>query len=405
MSLIDNFAFWFTKSGAMSEKIWTKDFDFLILSNFLMYITYYAILSALPIYLVSDLHASKMQVGVVVGAYTLASVLVRPFSGFALDKFGRRTIFLSALIIYSLLFAGYLVAVTITSIIFLRIAQGLTWGFTTVSGSTIAIDNIPSSKRGEGIGYFALSTTLGMSVGPIVGLFICHQWGYIAMFISGCIISVASLACAYAVHLRKRFLVGKRIQLNWNSLFEKSSIRPSINVFITMIAYGGLLSFIALYGREIGIQNSSLYFLIFSIGVAVARLTAGKEFDNKGPRRIITVCLILLIIGFPLLALAKDTVLFYLSAVIIGFGNGVIFPTFQSMVNNLADSMHRGIANSTLYTAVDLGMGFGMITAGLIAQHMSISVIFWISSVVCVTGLLFFRCLVLKYYESHLSQN
>jgi MFS family permease len=369
-----------------------------------MYITYYAILSALPIYLVSDLHASKIQVGVVVGAYTIASVLVRPFSGFALDKFGRRTIFLSALIIYSLLFAGYLVAITITSIILLRFAQGFTWGFTTVSGSTIAIDNIPASRRGEGIGYFALSTTLGMSVGPIVGLYICHQWGYVTMFVSGCIISFTSLACAYAVHFRKRFLVGKRIQLNLNNLFEKNSIRPSLNVFITMIAYGGLLSFIALYGREIGIQNSSLYFLIFSIGIAAARITAGKVFDRKGPGKIITLCLILLIIGFPVLALAKNGVLFYLSAIIIGFGNGVIFPTFQSMVNNLAESKNRGIANSTLYTAVDLGMGFGMIMAGLIAQHISISAIFWIDSLVCAAGLIFFRSLVLNFYKSHLNQ-
>jgi len=387
----------------MNEKIWNKDFVLLILSNFLMYITYYAILSALPIYLVSDLHASKMQVGFVVGAYTIASVLVRPFSGFALDKFGRRTVFLSALIFYTLLFAGYLVAITIISIIILRFAQGLTWGFTTVSGSTIAIDNMPAPRRGEGIGYFALSTTLGMSVGPVVGLFICHQWGYVAMFVSGCFISFTSLACAYAVNLRKRFLVRKRIQLNWNNLFEKNSIRPSLNVFITMIAYGGLLSFIALYGREIGIQNSSLYFLIFSIGIAAARITAGKVFDRKGPGKIITLCLILLIIGFPMLALAKNEVLFYLSAIIIGFGNGVIFPTFQSMVNNLADSNHRGIANSTLYTAVDLGMGFGMIMAGLIAQHISISAIFWISSLVCATGLIFFRCIVLKFYLSHLS--
>jgi MFS family permease len=170
-----------------------------------------------------------------------------------------------------------------------------------------------------------------------------------------------------------------------------------------MIAYGGLLSFIALYGREIGIQNSSFYFLIFSVGIAAARLTAGKEFDKNGPRRIITLCLILLIIGFPLLALAKNAILFYLSAIIIGFGNGVIFPTFQSIVNSLTDSMHRGVANSTLYTAVDLGMGIGIIMAGLIAQHISISAIFWISSLVCVTGLIFFRCLVLKYYESHLS--
>ena len=269
----------------MNEKIWTKDFILLILSNFLMYITYYAILSALPIYLVTDLNASKMQVGVVVGTYTIASVLVRPFSGFALDRFGRRTIFLSALVIYSLLFAGYLVAITLTSIILLRFAQGLTWGITTVAGSTIATDSIPASKRGEGIGYFALSTTLGMSVGPIIGLFICHKWGYTAMFVSGCFISIASLICAYAVHLRKRFIVGKHITLKWSSMFDKNSIRPSLNVFITMIAYGGLLSFIALYGREIGIQNTSMYFLIFSVGIAAARLTAGKVFDKKGPRQ------------------------------------------------------------------------------------------------------------------------
>ncbi len=384
----------------MDERIWNRNFIFLIASNFLMYITYYAILSALPIYLVSDLHASRVQVGIVVGTYTIASVLVRPFSGFALDRFGRRTIFLSALLIYSLLFSGYLVAVSILSIILLRFAQGLTWGFTTVSGSTIAVDIIPVPKRGQGIGYFALSTTVGMAVGPVIGLFICHQWGYIPMFVSGCFISFASLGCAYAVHLRKRFVVGKRIQLKWDSMFDKNSIRPSINVFITMITYGGLLSFIALYGREIGIRNSSLYFLIFSIGIAAARLTSGKEFDRHGPRRIITLCLGLLIIGFPLLALAKNELLFYVSAIVIGFGNGVIFPTFSSMVNNLADTTHRGAANSTLYTAVDLGMGLGMIMAGIIAQYISLSAIFWISSLACMAGLIFFRMVVLGYYEN-----
>jgi MFS family permease len=367
-----------------------------------MYITYYAILSSLPIYLVSELHASKVQVGVVVGAYTIASVLVRPFSGFALDRFGRRTIFLLALIIYSFLFAGYLVVLSITAIILLRFAQGLTWGFTTVSGSTIAVDIIPTPKRGEGIGYFALSTTLGMSIGPIIGLFICNTWGYTAMFVSGIFISVASLGCAYAVHLRKRFVVGKHIKLKVSSMFDRSSIRPSLNVLITMITYGALMSFIALYGREIGIQNTSLYFLILSVGIAAARLTAGKQFDRNGPRGIITFCIILLIIGFPMLALARNPWLFYSSAIIIGFGNGVIFPTFQSMVNNLADVKHRGAANSTLYTAVDLGMGFGMIMGGLIAQHLSISAIFWMSAIVCGIGLLFFHTVVIRYYENRL---
>lgn len=385
----------------MYQRIWNRDFVLLIMSNFLMYVTYYAVISVLPIYLISELHSTKSQVGLVVGVYTIASVLIRPFSGYTLDRFSRHMVFLTALVFYSFLFSGYLIAVTIASLIMLRFAQGLTWGFSTVSGATIAVDIIPELKRGEGIGYFAMSTTLGMSIGPVVGLFICHQWGYTTMFVSGLFISIASLAFAFAVQLPQKLLIGKRIQFNWYTLFDKNSILPSLNLFIFMIPYGGLLSFIALYGRELGVNNSSLFFLIFAIGIAISRFTAGKAFDKNGPKRIITLCLILLIIGFPFLAYVQNEVEFYISAIIIGFGNGVIFPTFQSMVNNLADSEHRGAANSTLYTAVDLGMGLGMIFAGLIAQHISISAIFLISTLVCAVGLIFFRLFVIRFYESH----
>ena len=385
----------------MYERMWNKDFVLLILSNFLMYITYYAIISTLPIYLVSDLHATKSQVGLIVAAYTIASVLIRPFSGFTLDKFSRRLVFLIALAVYSVLFAGYLVALSITTLILLRFAQGLTWGFTTIAGSTIAVDIIPVSQRGEGIGYFGLSTTLGMSVGPVIGLFICHHWGYVTMFIAGLFICLASLVFAYAVHLPKRIPVGKPIHFNWNNLFDKNSVRPSLNLLIIMISYGGLLSFIALYGREIGIQNTSLFFLIFALGIGTSRFASGKSFDKKGPRKILTFCLSLLIIGFPLLAIFRNPVGFYISAIIIGFGFGVIFPTFQSMVNNLADARHRGAANSTLFTALDIGMGFGMIMAGVIAQYMSTAAIFVLSAAVCAAGLLFFRLYVLEFYENH----
>ena len=72
-----------------------------------------------------------------------------------------------------------------------------------------------------------------------------------------------------------------------------------------------------------------------------------------------------------------------------------------NLTAHLADSMHRGAANSTLYTAVDLGMGIGMIMAGLIAEHFSISAIFWVNSLICAVGLIFFRLFVLQYYESH----
>jgi MFS family permease len=386
----------------MYEKMWNRDFILLTLSNFFMCITYYALISALPVYLVNELHAGKSQVGIVLAAYTIASVLIRPFSGFALDKFGRRTVFLLALIFYTCLLGGYLVAFSIAALIVLRFTQGLTWGVTTISGSTIAVDIIPTPQRGEGIGYFALSTTMGMSVGPIVGAFIIHHGGYAELFIASLFISLASLIMAYLIRLPKKLTTGRNIEFRVDNLFHKKSILPSLNLLVIMTTYGGLLSFIALFGREIGIENTSLFFLIFAAGIATSRLTSGKTFDRKGPLGILTFCLILMIVGFPLLALVRNAAGFYSSALIIGFGIGVVFPTFQTIVNNLANNGNRGAANSTLYTALDLGMGLGMILSGLIAQYISIVAVFLISTAVCIAGLLFFRIKVIDFYNQNI---
>jgi MFS family permease len=376
--------------------MWSKNFVFLSLSNFLMYVIYYAIISVLPVYLVCELKAGSAQVGAVMATYTIASVLIRPFSGFALDKFGRRSVFLLALLFYSFFYIGYLLTFTIAALTILRFLHGLTWGFTTISGSTIAVDIIPSDQRGEGIGYFALSTTLGMSVGPIVGAFVCHHWGYTALFISGIVISVTSLLFAYNVKLPKRLIVGRNISFEWGNLFDRKSILPSLNVLIIMSTYGGLLAFIALYGREIGIHNTSSFFLIFAFGIAISRIITGKIFDKNGPGKIITSCILLLLLGFPFLALVKNEVGFYVSAIVIGFGIGVVFPVFSAIVNNLAEAGRRGAANSTLYTALDLGMGLGMTMAGFVAQRFSISAVFITNAFICLIGLVFFRVLVLK---------
>jgi MFS family permease len=203
------------------------------------------------------------------------------------------------------------------------------------------------------------------------------------------------------MHLSKRFVVGRKIPFVANNLFYRKSFLPSFNVLIVMTTYGGLLSFIALYGREIGIQNSAFFFLIFALGIATSRFFAGKSFDKKGPRNILTICLGLLMLGFPLLVLLRNEAGFYLSAIIIGFGIGVVFPTFQAIINNLADATHRGAANSTLYTALDIGMGLGMVLSGIVAQHLSISAVFLGSSLVSCVGLVFFRKFVLGYYENN----
>jgi MFS family permease len=378
-------------------KIWNRNFVLLTVTNFLMCITYYAIISTLPIYLVNDLHAGKRDVGLVLASYTIASIFIRPFGGYSLDRFGRRTVFLISLIFYTFFFCGYLVASSIALLIILRFLQGLTWGVTTIAGSTIAVDIIPEAKRGEGIGYFSLSTTLGMSIGPVVGLFIAHKLGYTAMFIAGIIVNIVSIICLGMLKLP--VLKPSNVPLSIENLFDKKAILPSVNLFVIMTTYGGLLSFIALFGKEIGIQNTSYFFLVFSAGIGISRLAAGKSFDKRGPGRILTICLTLMIIGFPLLVIFRNPVGFYLAAIIIGFGIGVIFPVFQAVVNGLVEPSRRGAGNSTLYAFLDLGMGLGMVMMGYVAQYLSIASTFIVSSALALTGLIIFRFATLGYYE------
>lgn len=386
----------------MVKKIWNRDFVLLMLSNFLMCVTYYSIISTLPIYLVSELHAGESEVGLVLAAYTIASVLVRPFGGFSLDKFGRRTVFLLALLLYTILFCGYLVSATITLLVLLRFIHGITWGVVTISGSTIAVDLIPAEKRGEGIGYFGMSTTLGMSIGPIMGLFIYHHLGYTAVFWLCFAVSLISLLCGSIIRLAKH-QPADSLELSIHNLFNKKALLPSLNLLIIMSTYGGLLSFIALYGRQIGISNTSLFFLVFSIGIISSRLSAGKSFDKNGPLRILTICLSLLMLGFPFLVIFNNAAGFYTAALLIGFGIGVVFPVFQAMVNNLADSTRRGAANSTLYTALDIGMGLGMVMMGYVAEYLSIAATFLVSMAIIGIGLIVFRSFVAPYYSKQLN--
>jgi len=389
---------WIKLTVKMNQTIWNRNFILLTLSNFLMCVTYYALISILPVYLSIHLHADNSAIGLVLAVYTIASVTVRPFSGYVLDQYNRKLILMAALLLYTVVFLGYLVALSILFITVLRLTQGIGWGVSTISGATMAVDQIPANKRGEGIGYYSLSTTLGMSIGPIIGLFLVRQWNYPVLFMGLFAIGFLSLLSGSAVSSSNHPIRQSTHSLHWDTMFYPRAMASSFNLLIVMMAYGGLLSFVALYGHGLGVANTSWFFFIFAFGIAISRLTVGKVFDKHGPGVIMTFCLLLDVSGFLLLALWQAPAGYFFSALIIGFGNGVVFPVFQTMVNNLADASHRGAANSTLYTALDLGMGGGMMLVGLVSNHTSLSTAFVLCAVLCFVGLLYFRAIVLNDY-------
>ena len=234
----------------MPNTLWNRNFTLLTLSNFFMCSAYYSLISTLPVYISTELHSPKSVVGLVLASYIVASVLVRPFVGFGLDKYGRKSILIFSLLLYALVFNGYLFAWTVALMLIVRFVHGLTWGMTTTSNSTVAVDIIPANKRGQGIGYFGISTTLGMALGPVIGSFIFVHGGYNGLFIAGSVIALASMAMAASMwYPDHKPLTSPEFKLS--TLFETTTLLPSFNLLLIMITYGGMLSFIALYVHEL----------------------------------------------------------------------------------------------------------------------------------------------------------
>lgn len=381
----------------MENKLWTKDFTLITLANLLMAVAFYFMVPILPVFLSDRFAATESQIGLVLSFYTIAALLIRPFAGYALDAIGRYSIYVISLLLFSTIFFGYVWATSILFVLILRFIHGLTWGSMSSAGSTIAVDLVPLKRRGEGIGIFGLSMTIAMAIGPLIAIAITGDSSYKRLFYSAAGFSFLGLVLALFVRIPKITPVKKKFKIT--SLIEKKALPVSLNVFLVSIPYGGIISFIALYGRSIGIDSSGLFFLLIAIGITISRVISGKSFDRFGPKRICILGLVLLIAGLFMLALNQSYFGYHLSALILGFGFGIIMATFQAIANHKIKADKRGAANSTYLTFFDSGIGFGMLLVGYLIQVMNYSGAFILCGIIEVLALIVFLFYTIPKFE------
>jgi MFS family permease len=389
-----------------SEKqasLWTRDFTILCVANFLMSTAFYFLLPTLPVYFVKELGAGGVQTGYLLAAYTLSALIIRPFAGFSVDFFGRKTLYLGSFILFALLFGMYGFAEGILLMLVLRFLHGISWAGVTTAGSTLVVDLVPPKRRGEGLGIFGMAMTSAMAVGPALGLIILQHYDFRILFISASVLCftglIAALFVSYPVFTRSESNGGFQL----STLFEKSSIPMSLGILLLMIPYGGVISFIALYASEHNLGNAGSFFVIFAIGIGITRIISGKIFDKSGPDTLIYLSSVSFIIGYLVLAFYKSPVGFYGSALLIGISNGIVFPVFQAMVNNLVPVHRRGAANSTLFTALDLGIGLGMVLMGWVYDMFNLTTVYAISALLVLVAAGVYYFYVKPNYHSSLS--
>ena len=369
------------------DRLWNANYCKVMAANFSLFFAFYVLTPLLPLYLSEHFGATKDVIGMVLSGYTITALLVRPFSGYVVDTFPRKKVLLICFTAFAIFFAGYLAASTLLLFLIVRTLHGGPFGALTVANSTVAIDVLPSSRRTEGIGYYGLSNNLAMAIAPTIGIFV-YQWSgsFELLFWIALAVAVGGLMVDSTVKVKPQTSHLKPQTLSWDRFFLLRGWLLGVNMVAFGFSFGVLSNYLAIYGKEVmGITGGTgTYFMLCSVGLILSRIQGGKALrkgrltHNAGSGMVISL------IGYTLFILVPNMVGYYASALLIGLGNGHMWPAFQNMTINVASNNQRGTANSTILISWDIGMGLGILVGGVIAELISYGAAFW--TVVLING-------------------
>ncbi len=384
------------------ERLWTLPFVNICASNFAMFFSFYLLLPVLPIYIHDVFHTTGALAGIILASYSLAALICRPFAGYLVDTFSRKPIYLAAYIVFGGLFFGYYAVTTITLVAMIRFLHGMSFGIVTTSGNTIAVDILPSRRRGEGIGYFGVTTNLAFATGPMAGVFILEKFNYEAVFISSFCISLVGILLVFLLRVKAKIPETKAAPISLDRFFLVAAF-PQFLIFMFMaFAFGVVTNYIGLYGKTIGIsQGAGYFYALIALGLITVRLLTGRFVDRGYLTRFILIGTVLLSVTYFLLSVIPVPPVYFASAFIIGAGYGLICPSAQTLFVNMANNNQRGTASGTYLSSWDTGTGAGILFGGPIAEMFGYSHIFLVSSVLLMAGFFLFLCIGKPHYEKN----
>ena len=395
----------------MKDRLVTPSYCFILAANFLLYFGFWLLIPVLPFYLSEVFSTGNSTIGIILSCYTVAALCIRPFSGYFLDSFARKPLYLMAYFIFMTMFAGYIIAGSLTLFILFRIIQGVSFGMVTVGGNTVVIDIMPSSRRGEGLGYYGLSNNIAMAVGPMSGLFL-HDAGMSFTTIFCCSLGscIAGFVCASLVKTPYKPPV-KREPISLDRFILLKGIPAGISLLLLSIPYGMTTNYVAMYAKQIGINATTGFFFTFmAIGMAISRIFSGKIVDRGKITQVISAGLYLVVVSFFLLSAcvyliqwndSACTLLFFGIALLMGVGFGIMFPAFNTLFVNLAPNSQRGTATSTYLTSWDVGIGIGMLAGGYIAEVSTFDKAYLFGACLTIVSMLYFNGKVAPHYHKN----
>ena len=404
------------------ERLWNRNYCMVMVANFSLFFAFYVLTPLLPLYLSERFGATKDVIGLVLSGYTVTALVMRPFSGFLVDTFPRKTVLMVSFVAFSIFFAGYLAASTLLLFTIVRTLHGGPFGALTVANSTVAIDVLPSTRRTEGIGYYGLSNNLAMAIAPTIGVFIYrYTHSFDLLFWIALVVACAGMAVDASLppspsnrrgrnEAQKASPSGGRL-VGADRFFLVRGWLLGLNMVAFGFCFGVLSNYLAIYGKEqLGITGGTgTYFMLCAVGLILSRLQGGKALRQGRVTHNAAGGMLISLVGYTLFILGPmmdsslltshlSLLTYYASALLIGLGNGHLWPAFQNMTISVAPNNKRGTANSTILVSWDVGMGLGILVGGVIAEHVGYDAAFWTVAAVNALGVLTFFAATRRFF-------
>jgi MFS family permease len=368
----------------------TPAFAALSLATLAFFVAGGIFLPAVPRYTIGPLGGDGAAVGIVIGAFSVSSLLMRPFAGRLADRRGRRLTLIVGAVITVLASVGHLIAFTVPILIVMRLLLGVGEALFFVAALAAATDLAPEERRGEAISLISLSLYLGIAIGPVLGEAVHGSFGFAAVWLVAAGISL--LAVVLSWFTPETLPVGARSETGGKeSLIHRRGIAPGLLALCGVFGMGPFFAFLPLLTDDLGLGGSGPYLAAFAIVVVVLRLVGARWPDQLGAARLSGTALVVSAIGLVVLGLAVSAIVPVGPGLMIGsivFAGGVAFtfPAIMAMAVIGVPADERGAVVGTAGLFVDAAFGISPATLGFVAGVTGYPATFVVCAVIAMAG-------------------
>ncbi|KAB2336206.1 MFS transporter [Cytobacillus depressus] len=357
----------------IKERLWTKDFIIVSLINFLLTLVFFSLIVTIAPYAVEKFDASTSVAGLVSSIFVIGVLIGRLVTGRKIQDAGSKKILFTGLILFIITTALYFTAIHLPILLLNRFLHGFALGVASTAVGTIIAQIIPKNRRGEGIGYYSLSTILASAIGPLVGIQFTQYGDYSMVFIFNLILSFLCLLISFTLKIPVFQSIKENPEkadhgFKISNFLEPMAIPISIVGLVIGFCYSGVMSFLTFYTKEIQlVEAGSFFFLVYAIIIILSRPFTGRLMDLKGANIVVYPCLIIFSAGMVLFSQAHSGFVLLLAGALIGLGYGNFNSIAQATAIKVTASHRLGLATSTYFILYDVGLGTGPYLLGFLA--------------------------------------